>query len=680
MNEKKQDNKMTDLSDIKQLVEQLKKDEDISKPKPVPQKSSFQSEAFMALDRANQTTRPLDDVIDMPSTKKEIGSVVFERFSLTEKPPTQTENTEKIGDEVFLFKGSKTAQNRIREKETPIEPMFETQAINLSDVAKLSFKPIETSDKQTKPPDRELAVFKSFTEDMPKKDIAHAVEEKVVEQPTPTELQQKIEPKKTLYEIQEQKRKTQNPFEEYNRSVKKSSLAADRIYKKNVVTPSAKLDMPKASSHVSDNDDIKKIIEGISSPQQDIKKPQEPKHEFKPPKKRSYEDIYSSYSENESVHFGVKPKKSLLEFKQKKLVVIVAAAIVGVISVISIVLMLTGSTVYIIEDGQQIAELSGTVPDDVGAYLAKNDVVLIEQDTFSVSYEGDDAYININRAFPVSISIGETVKTVYTTETTVGELLLANEIYVPEGAVLSKGIDETVQSGDVIQEVDVEYEQRTETSAEAARQLTIESPLLKDGITHIATTDMVDGVATRTYQDVYIDGELVKTNLLYEDYDPHTVDSITLVGNSDATVSTLSAEFLDGLSIENGVPTEFETAHFSSDCTAYSFDPGIYGASGMHLSPGFVAVDPDVIPYGTLVYITSSDGEFVYGYAIAADYCEAAVSGIIDIDLFFRTYDESVMFGRRNLDVYVIKQLYQEDLSKFMSQQGMFEARVPVKS
>ncbi len=680
MNEKKQNNKMSDINDIKRLVEQLKKDEDISKPKPVPQKSSFQSEAFMALEQAKQNTRPLDDVIDMPTTKKEIGSVVFERFALTEKPPTQPENTDKIGDEVFLFKGSKTARNRIREKETPIKPMFETQAINLSDVAKLSFKPIEQDIKPNAPPDRELAVFKSFTEDMPKKDIAHAEKEKTVEQSTPEEPQPKTEPTKTPYEIQEQKRKTQNPFEEYNRSVKKSGIAPDRIYKKDVVPPPAKVETPRVFGAASDNDDIKKIIEGISSPQQEIQKPHELNHEFSPPKKRSYQDIYSSYSENESGHFGVKPKIPLLQITQKKLTVIVASAIAGLIMIISIVLMATGSNVYIIEDGQQIAELSGTVPDDVGAYLAKNDIVLIEQDAFSVSYEGDDTYININRAFPVTISIGETVKTVYTTETTVGELLLENEVFVPEGAVLSKGIDETVQSGDIIQEVDVVYEQRTETSAEPARQLTIESPLLKNGITHIATTEMVDGVATRTYQDVIIDGELAETNLIYEDYDPHTIDSITLVGNSEAKVSTLSEDFLNDLSIENGIPTEYETAYFSSDCTAYSFDPGIYGASGMHLSPGFVAVDPDVIPYGTLVYITSANGEFVYGYAIAADYCEAAVSGIIDIDLFFRTYDESVMFGRRNLDVYVIKQLYQEDLSKFMSQQGMFEARVPVKS
>ena len=45
-----------------------------------------------------------------------------------------------------------------------------------------------------------------------------------------------------------------------------------------------------------------------------------------------------------------------------------------------------------------------------------------------------------------------------------------------------------------------------------------------------------------------------------------------------------------------------------------------------------------VIPYGSLLYITSDDGKFVYGYAYAADTGTALVQGKAFIDLYYETY------------------------------------------
>src|SRR5699024_12419521 len=78
------------------------------------------------------------------------------------------------------------------------------------------------------------------------------------------------------------------------------------------------------------------------------------------------------------------------------------------------------------------------------------------------------------------------------------------------------------------------------------------------------------------------------------------------------------------------------------------------GASGLCLGYGTVAVDPDVIPYGTLLYITSTDGRFVYGYALATDTGIALQDGQILVDLFYETYAESVINGAINVNVYVV--------------------------
>ena len=78
------------------------------------------------------------------------------------------------------------------------------------------------------------------------------------------------------------------------------------------------------------------------------------------------------------------------------------------------------------------------------------------------------------------------------------------------------------------------------------------------------------------------------------------------------------------------------------------------GSSGLGLGYGTVAVDPSVIPYGTLLYITSTDGSFVYGYAVATDTGIALQNGHILVDLFYETYAESVINGAIQVNVYVV--------------------------
>ena len=66
----------------------------------------------------------------------------------------------------------------------------------------------------------------------------------------------------------------------------------------------------------------------------------------------------------------------------------------------------------------------------------------------------------------------------------------------------------------------------------------------------------------------------------------------------------------------------------------------------MKAEPGVVAVDPNVIPLRTKLYVEG------YGFAIAAD-----VGGAIKgnrIDLFFNTIDECMNYGRKKVKVYIL--------------------------
>ena len=89
-------------------------------------------------------------------------------------------------------------------------------------------------------------------------------------------------------------------------------------------------------------------------------------------------------------------------------------------------------------------------------------------------------------------------------------------------------------------------------------------------------------------------------------------------------------------------------------CGGYNLGSKAMGASGQGLSAGYVAVHPGEIPYGTKLYITSADNSFVYGFAIAADTGLGLLGNQIDVDLYYDTYLESCLHGKRNVNIYIL--------------------------
>lgn len=98
-----------------------------------------------------------------------------------------------------------------------------------------------------------------------------------------------------------------------------------------------------------------------------------------------------------------------------------------------------------------------------------------------------------------------------------------------------------------------------------------------------------------------------------------------------------------------GSDTSRYSRSISMRASGYSaFDPGnsSYTARGTQLRKGLVAVDPNVIPLGTRLYIPG------YGYAIADD-TGGAIRGNV-IDLAFDSHADALRFGRQQVTVYII--------------------------
>ena len=87
-----------------------------------------------------------------------------------------------------------------------------------------------------------------------------------------------------------------------------------------------------------------------------------------------------------------------------------------------------------------------------------------------------------------------------------------------------------------------------------------------------------------------------------------------------------------------------------SNSTAY------YGPNSAR--PGYVAVNPKQIPYGTKMYIVSKDGKHVYGYAIAADTGGFAYNGSGRVvDLRMPTGSKcncGSVWGLKNVNIYIL--------------------------
>ena len=160
-------------------------------------------------------------------------------------------------------------------------------------------------------------------------------------------------------------------------------------------------------------------------------------------------------------------------------------------------------------------------------------------------------------------------------------------------------------------------------------------------------------------QQVMTSGRTVGDVMAEYGYNPYEVDvtpaadtpitanlAIRLTENEQAAEQRRARE-REEERVSRGIPRY--RAAYTMHASAYlPSDGGGSGitASGIPARHGVVAVDPNVIPLGTRLYIPG------YGEAIAADTGGAIVGHTID--LCMESYDEAIQFGRRSVEVYVL--------------------------
>lgn len=266
----------------------------------------------------------------------------------------------------------------------------------------------------------------------------------------------------------------------------------------------------------------------------------------------------------------------------------------------------------------------------------------------------------ITRAFPVTVVADGEEQQLYTTGSTVANILEEAGVEVGEQDDVNKDLDREIESSSVITVDRVEYIERIETVEIPYETETINTFDLFEGEREIETSGTI-GKKEVTYKDKIVNGEVVSSEIVAEETEIEPTNEVVKIGSKKR--ATLVA-FRDGVEPisdlevpsyvkldKNGLPKRY-VDYYEGRATAYTGDSAT--ASGRIPKQGIVAVDPKKFPYGSELFIVSLDGQYVYGYCIAGDTGGFVKTTNNIADLYMDTEEMCIDWGARNVAIYVI--------------------------
>lgn len=313
---------------------------------------------------------------------------------------------------------------------------------------------------------------------------------------------------------------------------------------------------------------------------------------------------------------------------------------------------LNGETVYTVCAGtvaDLLTELSVTVEEGQ----------LVSLPTATVLKDG--MTVKITNAYHASVTADAVQQTLLLGEGTVKDALQKAGITLGENDEVSPSLDSALYDNVNITVYRVEYTERTVNETIHFTKKTEKSSALYKGQSEILQAG-ANGEKTVTYRDKIVDGVRVSSEAISETVLTEAVPQITAVGtkqkavavaslrNGGTPISELTAP--ETLQIVDGAPTQYSKI-ITGKAAAYTASPGSKTASGRAVKPGYIAVNPNQIPYGSKLWIVSTDG-IVYGYAIAADTGGFVKKGKFTVDLFMNTESECRQWGSRDVVIYVL--------------------------
>ena len=283
----------------------------------------------------------------------------------------------------------------------------------------------------------------------------------------------------------------------------------------------------------------------------------------------------------------------------------------------------------------------------------------------SVNYSLDEPLtegmeIEVYGAYDIKVKIDGVVYERTVSGKTVGDAISKVDLNISDDDQTNPGENTPLMNGIVIEVIKVKTKVYTVTEKLSYNTKYLYTDELASGKTRV-TQEGQNGVREITYKESYIGDVLIDRVVKDSNITKRPVDKIIEVGTkanikpsttpSSTPISDLAVPSYVNIGA-NGIPTNYKKA-INAKATAYCM-PGGITSTGEKVRTGYIAVDPNEIPYGTEMYIVSADGKRVYGYCIAADTGGFVNSTDWTVDLYMDTEQECVNWGRRDIIIYIL--------------------------
>ncbi len=252
-----------------------------------------------------------------------------------------------------------------------------------------------------------------------------------------------------------------------------------------------------------------------------------------------------------------------------------------------------------------------------------------------------DMKINVSKLVGIKLLIGGECQDCTVPSGTVSDALKFLNIDFSTEDIINVDICESVYDGMEISINRVEYREETVTEDIPFETVYNKSDSMNKGDSKVETSGQ-KGERRVTYKKKFVDGVEVESEELTSEILSNPVNEVVVKGTKNVQKATQNNNSSDG-----------KVLHGTA--TAYTASQGARTSTGATPKQGVtVAVNPNVIPYGSRLEVTSEDGSFKF-ICKAQDTGGAMRSGRRLIDVYFNNRSDCIKFGCKKVSVKILK-------------------------